>query len=262
MVADLAAKLAILQADFDQAMGEKNRAEAEANRCAKRLDSANRLVNALGAEQERWVNAIARLEKELEFVTGDVLLASSFVSYVGPFSKQFREKIINNNFVEFFKKHSIPASPTANPLSILTTEAEIAQWNTEKLPSDPVSSENGAILTSSERYSLMIDPQLQGITWIKTREGNNGLETVRLTPETMNNAIKVLERCVEQGKPVLIENLENSIDATIAPIYGRQIIKRGRTSIIKMGDKELTLDPKFMLYLHTKLSNPHYPPEI
>ena len=29
-----------------------------------------------------------------------------------------------------------------------------------------------------------------------------------------------------------------------------------------MGDKELTLDPKFNLYMHTKLSNPHYPPEI
>lgn len=29
-----------------------------------------------------------------------------------------------------------------------------------------------------------------------------------------------------------------------------------------MGDKELTLDPKFNLYLHTKMSNPHYPPEI
>jgi dynein heavy chain, axonemal len=78
----------------------------------------------------------------------------------------------------------------------------------------------------------------------------------------MNSAIKVLERCVEQGKPVLIENLDNSIDASIAPIYARQIIKRGRTSIIKMGDKELTLDPKFNLFMHTKLSNPHYPPEI
>lgn len=61
---------------------------------------------------------------------------------------------------------------------------------------------------------------------------------------------------------MLIENLDNAIDASIAPIYARQIIKRGRTSIIKMGDKELTLDPKFNLYLHTKLSNPHYPPEI
>ena len=29
-----------------------------------------------------------------------------------------------------------------------------------------------------------------------------------------------------------------------------------------MGDKELTLSPAFGLYMHTKLSNPHYPPEI
>lgn len=78
----------------------------------------------------------------------------------------------------------------------------------------------------------------------------------------MNTAIKILERCVEQGKPVLIENLGNAIDASVSPIYARQVITRGRTKIIKMGDKELTLDPKFNLFLHTKLSNPHYPPEI
>jgi len=29
-----------------------------------------------------------------------------------------------------------------------------------------------------------------------------------------------------------------------------------------MGDKELTLSNEFKLFLHTKLSNPHYPPEI
>jgi dynein heavy chain len=29
-----------------------------------------------------------------------------------------------------------------------------------------------------------------------------------------------------------------------------------------MGDKMLDLKPDFMLFLHTKLQNPHYPPEI
>lgn len=262
MVAELSAKLAILQADFQKAMDEKNKAEAEAARCAKRLDSANRLVNALGSESERWNNAIVQLGQDLECVIGDVLLASSFVSYVGPFSKQFREKIINDNFITFFKDNSIPASPNPQPLAILTNDAQKAEWNTQKLPNDQVSTENGAILTSSDRYSLMIDPQLQGITWIRTKEGNNGLETTRLTPDTMAAAIRILERSVERGNPVLIENLDNNIDASIAPIYARQIIKRGRISIIKMGDKELTLDPKFNLFLHTKLSNPHYPPEV
>jgi dynein heavy chain len=185
-VAELSAKLAILQADFQKAMDEKNRAEAEANRCAKRLDSANRLVNALGSELERWSNSIVQLGQDLEYVTGDVLMASAFVSYVGPFNKDFREKIINDNFIKFFKDNKIPSSPVIDPLAILTTEAQKAQWNTEKLPSDQVSAENGCILTSSDRYSLMIDPQLQGIQWIRNKEAANNLESTRLTPETMN----------------------------------------------------------------------------
>jgi dynein heavy chain len=74
--------------------------------------------------------------------------------------------------------------------------------------------------------------------------------------------VRTIEISLEQGKPVLIENLENSIDAVIQPVYGRAVIKRGKNYVIKMGDKELTLDPMFKLYMHTKLSNPHYPPEI
>mmetsp|Transcript_91601 Transcript_91601/g.126314 ORF Transcript_91601/g.126314 Transcript_91601/m.126314 type:complete len:101 (-) Transcript_91601:486-788(-) len=60
----------------------------------------------------------------------------------------------------------------------------------------------------------------------------------------------------------MIENLENSIDAVLQPVYARAIIKRGRSKFIRLGDKELSLNAKFNLYLHTKLSNPHYPPEI
>lgn len=88
------------------------------------------------------------------------MLASAFVSYVGPFNKSFRDKIIYENFVEFFKVNNIPMSPVANPLAILADEATVAGWNTFGLPPDQVSTENGAILTNSERYSLIIDPQL------------------------------------------------------------------------------------------------------
>jgi dynein heavy chain len=60
----------------------------------------------------------------------------------------------------------------------------------------------------------------------------------------------------------MIENLDNSIDAVLQPVYARAIIKKGRNRYIKMGDKELSLNPKFTLYLHSKLSNPHFPPEV
>lgn len=192
-------------------------------------------------------------------VIGDVLLAASFVSYVGPFNKKFRDRITYEYFVDFFKKNKIPMSPNSNPLTILTDEAAVAEWNTQKLPADAVSTENGAILTSSDRYSLMIDPQLQGVTWIKEREKDNDFQITRLNNPRM---IKIMELAIESGQAVLLENMENSIDAVLAPVYGRAIIKKGKSKYIRLGDKELTLHQNFKLYMHTKLSNPHYPPEI
>jgi len=90
-------------------------------------------------------------------------------------------------------------------------------------------------------------------TWEKT------LKITRLTNPKMP---KVIELSVESGDPVLIENMGNSIDAVIQPVYSRAVIKKGKSKYIKMGDKELNLNPLFRLFMHTKLSNPAYPPEI
>lgn len=150
-------------------------------------------------------------------------------------------------------------SEGSNPLTVLTDEATVAGWNTFGLPPDRVSTENGSILTNSERYSLIIDPQLQGITWLRKTWDPHGLKVTRLSNPKM---VKTIEFAVEAGEPVLIENMDNSIDAVIQPVYSRAVIKRGKSKYIKMGDKELQLSPNFNLFLHTKLSNPHYPPEI
>ena len=56
-------------------------------------------------------------------------------------------------------------------LSLLMDPATIAGWNNENLPNDRMSIENFTILTNAKRWPLMIDLQLQGIKWIKTREG-------------------------------------------------------------------------------------------
>jgi dynein heavy chain, axonemal len=103
-------------------MNEKETAMREAEKCENKLSLANRLVSALGSEQDRWAQAIIDKGNLLEVIIGDVLLASSFVSYVGPFNKQFRDKILSE-FVNFFKNNNIPMSEEANPLSVLCDEA-------------------------------------------------------------------------------------------------------------------------------------------
>ena len=61
LVAELSAKLQVLQDEFDKVMKTKQDAEDEAARCFKKLDLAKRLVNALGSESERWSASIVRL---------------------------------------------------------------------------------------------------------------------------------------------------------------------------------------------------------
>ena len=80
-------------------MDDKNNAIAESERCERKLSLAKRLVEALGSEQEKWAQNIIDLGEYMNVIIGDVLLASAFVSYVGPFNKAFRDQIINDNFV-------------------------------------------------------------------------------------------------------------------------------------------------------------------
>lgn len=62
-------------------------------------------------------------------------------------------------------------TPTLDPLRMLTDDADVATWQNEGLPADRMSTENASILLGCERWPLMVDPQLQGIKWIKNKYG-------------------------------------------------------------------------------------------
>lgn len=81
----------------------------------------------------------------------------------------------------FFLWNQVPIPVTADlvPLTMLTDDADIAAWQNEGLPADGMSTENATILTSCQRWPLMVDPQLQGIKWIKNRYGDQ-LRVIRI----------------------------------------------------------------------------------
>ena len=74
--------------------------------------------------------------------------------------------------------------------------------------------------------------------------------------------MRKLERALENGFPLLIENMGETIDAVLNPVIQRALIKRGSRFYVKLGEDEVEFHENFRLFLHTKLSNPHYPPEI
>ena len=217
----------------------------------------------MASENVRWAENVQTMEADYELLVGDCLLASAFISYIGPFTKRFREELVQVNWIPFLRTAAagecIPMSDDPRPRSILTNDAEVAGWNQDNLPSDPVSVENGCIVSNSMRFPLLIDPQLQGIQWIKGKEKDNNLSIIRMSQK---DALRKLESSMENGHSLLIENLGESIDAILNPVISRATTKKGRRLFIKLGDTEVEFHPNFKLFLHTKLSNPHYPPEI
>merc|ERR1719375_1810182 len=100
LVAELEAKLAKLMKEFDKAMAEKDAVMKEAQKCQVKLDMAQRLVGALSANGVIWDQTIAKAADELVVIPGDVLVACSFASYVGVFTRHYREVCVHN-YVEF-----------------------------------------------------------------------------------------------------------------------------------------------------------------
>jgi len=130
----------------------------------------------------------------------------------------------------------IPMTEGLNPQKKLTDEATVAQWNSEGLPSDELSVDNGTIITTCTRWPLIIDPQLQGITWIRSKEEKNNLISLQLTQRGyMDRLVKGLE----DGAPILIENIGESIDPVLEPVISRSFISKGRRLVLKLGEKEV-----------------------
>ncbi|XP_038653360.1 dynein heavy chain 11, axonemal-like isoform X2 [Scyliorhinus canicula] len=257
-LSDLDTNLCKLTASFEKATAEKLRCQDEVNRTNRTIELANRLVKGLESENVRWAHSVQFFEAQERTLCGDVLLTAAFVSYVGSFTKGYRQELVAGMWLPFLKslKVSIPITEGLDPTSMLTDDATIATWNNEGLPSDRMSTENATILTNCERWPLMIDPQQQGIKWIRNKYGSE-LRIVRIGQK---GYLDIIERALSCGDTILVENLEETVDPVLDPVLGRNTIKKGR--YIKIGDKECEFNSSFRLILHTKLANPHYKPEM
>jgi len=289
-VAKLEARLAELARLFEEASNDKAKAVAQMEKTMSRANMADRLINGLADEKTRWELAVKSFDVQLNNLTGDALCASAFVSYVGSFNVKFRNMLVNEKWIPDLNERKIPMTDGMHPLDILCNASDIAKWNNEGLPGDTLSIQNGAIIANCKRWALMIDPQLQGIKWIRNRhrqliypeikgDGDDDedgpkkkvqydytaeptVREMKIVQLSQDKYVNFIELAISNGEAIMIENLKESIDAVMEPVLVRALIKRGRGFVIKLGDKEVEYDPNFRLYLQTKLSNPHYKPEI
>ena len=71
-----------------------------------------------------------------------------------------------------------------------------------------------------------------------------------------------LEMGVRHGKWILVENVPEKLDVALEPLLLQQRFWHGGTEVITRGDQIVPYHDGFKLFMTTRVSNPHYPPEL
>ena len=87
----------------------------------------------------------------------------------------------------------------------------------------------------------------------------NDIDIIKLSDK---NFLRTLENGVRFGRWVLLENIGESLDAALEPLLLQQKFKQGGTEMIKIGDSTIPWNDQFRFFMTTKLTNPHYAPEV
>ena len=254
-------KVAALQAKFDSSVGEKNRLRDEAEKLEAYLQRAQQLVSGLAGERERWEKSIGGFETDAVNVVGDAFVAAAFLSYAGVFETTYRAEL-TKGWMKEVKARSIPISEKFSFSTFLARPVDVRAWNIQGLPRDNFSTENGVLVTRGKRWPLMIDPQRQANKWVKTLASEEAGGDLKIIDLKMDGFLRVVETCISFGFPLLLQDIEETLDPALEPVLGKQTIKRGNQLLMRVGDKELDYSPDFKFYLTTRLANPHYAPEI
>lgn len=256
-------RLAELEAAYSEAVEKKDMLEKKEATCKMQLTNADKLIGGLGGEEARWKETVSQLKLAYVNLLGDVIVSAGTISYLGPFTADFRHQLVAS-WQQALAEYAIPHSEGCNMESTLADAVKLRSWRLCYLPSDSHSTQNGIIMDNGRRWPLLIDPQGQANRYIRSMSkdpafAENGMDVVKLSDK---NFLRTLENGVQFGRWVLLENILETLDAALEPILLQQKFKQGGQEMMKVGDNIIPYNDSFRFFMTTKLSNPHYAPEV
>ena len=90
-------------------------------------------------------------------------------------------------------------------------------------------------------------------------EKDNNLQTIKLSNPKF---LQIVENGIRLGQPILLENIEESLDPSLEPVLAKNVVKQQGQLVMRLGDTDVPYNEDFKLLITTKLANPHYLPEI
>jgi len=262
-LAKIVARLDELDKNYTESVAKLDSLEKQKNTCEVQLSNADKLIGGLGGEEIRWTETVKFLNKGLKNVVGDILVCAGTVSYLGPFTSDFRGDIVES-WRSKMNEDGISCTMGCDIVQTLSIPVLLRSWQLAGLPTDELSTQNGIVMDKARRWPLFIDPQGQANKYIKNLGRDkelsvNGMDIIKLTEK---NFLRSLVNGVRFGKWVLLENIKEELDASLEPILLQQTFKQGGTEMMRIGDDTVPYSDLFKFFITTKLPNPHYAPEV
>lgn len=245
--------------DFDAAKKREQELSDNFEDAERKCARAKSLIEKLATEEVNWDISLKQNKADKLNLVGDVIISSGVIAYLGVFSFQYRDTAIAG-WTTMLKEFQIKGTENFSLRDLIKSEVKIQQWFIEELPQEAFAVENAIIMDNSDRWPLMIDPQMQGNNWIK----NMNKELIRSIKPTQDSKTqtRTIRACIELGYPLILEDANETFDPMLEPLLGKQIEKKGKNMFIKIGDDNIEYDPAFQFYVTTKLSRPHFAPEV
>lgn len=259
-LAEMEEQVRKLEETFTEAEEKKKKLQKDRDDCQRKLTRAGDLLEKLAGENESWDKLLATNEAASEHLTGDVLISAGIIAYLGVFINSYRVDCIKN-WSEMLNEFGIKCAEEYSLQSVLGNPVQIRSWQINKLPSDSFSVDNAIIQSNSDRWPLMIDPQMQANIWIKAMESQSDIRSLKPTTDP-KDVYRTLENCIMIGTPIILEDCLENIDPIYEPLLEKQIEGHGGKLAIKLGDGLKEYSPDFRFYITTKLPSPHYAPEV
>lgn len=96
------------------------------------------------------------------------------------------------------------------------------------------------------------------MNWIKNTDGD---QLVIADYKDVDH-IKKIEQGIIHGRKVLFLDVGEELNPMLDNVLAKNYVTVGRNQTVKIGEKEIEVHKNFKLYITTRMSNPHYTPEV
>ncbi|CAB9499374.1 heavy chain, flagellar inner arm I1 complex [Seminavis robusta] len=212
-----------------------------------KVERAESLLKSLGHESERWSKSSDGFQFMMRGLVGDCLLMASFLTYSGFFDFKTRS-ILMQKWENSLDLLGIEHRPELGFVESLSAASERLTWQSQGLPGDQLSLENGVILDHCIRFPLVIDPSGAAIDFLMNKHKDERIQKTSFVDKAF---MKTLAGAVRFGTTLLVENVEK-IDPVLNPLLNREHQRTGGRTLVRIGTEDVDYSPKFKIILSTK----------